>query len=271
MLAEVVGGFVTGSLALLADAAHMLTDVAGLALALLAIRIGERPASPQRTYGYLRLEILSALVNSVVLLLLTVYILYEAYQRFLEPVEIASTPMLIVASIGLAVNLASMRLLAGGSSDSLNVQGAYFEVLSDMLGSIGVIAASLIVMWTGWTLADPLIGAGIGVFIVPRTWTLMRQAVHILMEGSPAGMDLSAVEQALATLPGVAVVHDLHVWTITSGFDALSGHLVVRDVTAAFDTVRAARALLKERFAIEHVTLQVEDEQFRAEERVLQV
>lgn len=149
LIAEVVGAFVTGSLALLADAAHMLTDVGGLGLALLAIRFAARPATPQKTYGYLRAEILSALLNAVVLLLLTVYILFEAYERFSNPPEVLSWPMLIVAVIGLAVNLVSMRLLSGGSSASLNVQGAYFEVLSDMLGSLGVIVAALVIMWTG--------------------------------------------------------------------------------------------------------------------------
>lgn len=185
MVAEVVGGLVTGSLALLADAAHMLTDVGGLALALLAIRFAAREATPQRTYGYLRMEVLSALTNAVVLLLLTVYILFEAYQRFLSPPEILSGPMLVVAVIGLIVNLISMRLLAGGSSESVNVKGAYFEVLSDMLGSIGVIIAALLMMWKGWRLVDPIIGAGIGLFIVPRTWLLLKQVTHILMEGVP--------------------------------------------------------------------------------------
>ncbi|NGX97571.1 MAG: cation transporter, partial [Candidatus Afipia apatlaquensis] len=179
MIAEVVGALVTGSLALLADAAHMLTDVGGLALALLAIRFAAREATPQLTYGYLRTEVLSALTNAVVLLLLTVYILYEAYQRFLAPPEILSGPMLIVAAIGLVVNLISMRLLAGGSAESLNVKGAYLEVLGDMLGSVGVIVAALIIMWTGWRLADPIMGAGIGLFIVPRTWTLLKQVTHI--------------------------------------------------------------------------------------------
>ena len=179
MVAEIIGGLVTGSLALLADAAHMLTDVAGLALALLAIRFAAREATPQRTFGYLRMEVLSALANAIVLLLLTVYILYEAYQRFLSPPEVLSGPMLIVAAIGLVVNLISMWLLSAGSSESLNMKGAYFEVLGDMLGSIGVIAAALLMMWKGWRLADPIIGAGIGLFIVPRTWSFLKDVTHI--------------------------------------------------------------------------------------------
>lgn len=169
MTVEVIGGLWTGSLALIADAAHMLTDAGGLALALIAIRFAERPATPQKTYGYVRMEVLSALTNAVVLLLLTLYILYEAYQRFLDPPEIRGAPMLAVAAAGLVVNLVSMKLLSAGSSESLNVKGAYFEVLSDMLGSLGVLAAAAVVMLTGWTLVDPIIGAGIGLFIVPRT------------------------------------------------------------------------------------------------------
>jgi cobalt-zinc-cadmium efflux system protein len=271
MMAEVVGGLVTGSLALLADAAHMLTDVGGLALALMAIRFAAREATPQRTYGYLRMEVLSGLTNAVVLLLLTVYILYEAYQRFLAPPEVQSGPMLIVAAIGLVVNLISMRLLAGGSSESLNVKGAYFEVLSDMLGSIGVIAAALLMMWKGWILADPIIGAGIGLFIVPRTWTLLKQVAHILMEGTPPNVDLAILERKLLEIAGVTAVHDLHVWTVTSGFDAMSGHLVVADMSRGREALRNARRVMKADFGIDHVTIQIEDEPLRAEEAVLHV
>jgi len=271
MIAEVVGALVTGSLALLADAAHMLTDVGGLALALLAIRFAAREATPQLTYGYLRTEVLSALTNAVVLLLLTVYILYEAYQRFLAPPEILSGPMLIVAAIGLVVNLISMRLLAGGSAESLNVKGAYFEVLSDMLGSIGVIVASLLIMWKGWVLADPIMGAGIGLFIVPRTWTLLKQVTHILMEGTPPNVDLGTLERKLMEISGVTAVHDLHVWTVTSGFDAMSGHLVVADMSGGREALREARRMMKVDFGIEHVTVQIEDEAIRAEEAVLHV
>lgn len=263
MLAEVIGGLWTGSLALLADAAHMLTDAGGLALALVAIRFAEKPATPQRTYGYVRMEILSALANAVVLLLLTVYILYEAYDRFLEPPPILGGPMLAVAVVGLIVNLISMKLLAGGSSESLNVKGAYFEVLSDMLGSLGVIIAAVIVMATGWTLADPIVGAGIGLFIVPRTWILLKQAVHILMEGTPPEVDIALLEKSLLALPGVAAVHDLHVWTLTSGLDAMSAHIVVADMAQGRETLVAANRLLAKQFGLKHTTIQIEDKAIR--------
>ena len=271
LIAEVIGAFVTGSLALLADAAHMLTDVVGLGLALLAIRFAARPATPQKTYGYLRAEILSALLNAVVLLVLTIYILFEAYERFTNPPDVLSWPMLIVAVIGLAVNLVSMRLLSGGSSASLNVQGAYFEVLSDMLGSVGVIVAALVIMWTGWTLADPIIGALIGLFIVPRTWRLISQAVHILLEGVPPIVDLRLLETALKEIPGIKAVHDLHVWTITSGLDSMSGHIVVTDMGESPRVLRAVRETMKDKFGLEHVTVQIEDEKMRGQEPPSQI
>lgn len=271
MIAEVVGGLVTGSLALLADAAHMLTDVGGLALALLAIRFAARKATPQLTYGYLRTEVLSALTNALVLLLLTVYILYEAYQRFLAPPEILSTPMLIVAAIGLVVNLISMRLLAGGSSESLNVKGAYLEVLGDMLGSVGVIVAALIITLTGWRLADPIMGAGIGLFIVPRTWILLKQVTHILMEGTPPNVDLGLLERKLMEISGVNAVQDLHVWTVTSGLDAMSCHLVVVDISKGREILQQARSVMKDSFDIDHVTIQVDDSMLREQEAVLKV
>jgi len=263
---EVVGGLLTRSLALLADAAHMLTDVGGLALALIAIRFAERPATPQKTYGYVRMEVLAALANALVLLLLTIYILYEAWQRFLNPPEILSGPMLVVAVVGLVVNFASMKLLSAGSSESLNVKGAYFEVLADMLGSVGVLVAAAIVMFTGWKLADPLIGAGIGLFIVPRTWVLLKQVTHILMEGTPPRVDLALLERKLLSIAAVKAVHDLHVWTITSGVDAMSCHLEIADPRVASAVLATAREDLRRDFGITHVTIQIEDEALRASE-----
>ena len=263
MLIEVIGGLWTGSLALLADAAHMLTDAGGLALALVAIRFSEKPATPQKTYGYVRMEVLSALANSVVLLLLTIYIFYGAYERFIDPPEIMGGPMLIVAVIGLIVNLVSMKLLSAGSSESLNVKGAYFEVLGDMLGSLGVIVAAGVVMLTGWSLADPIIGAGIGLLILPRTWILLKQTIHILMEGTPPNIDLSLLQTKLLEISGVNAVHDLHVWTITSGLDSMSCHLVVADMTDARNALSAARKTMVEQFGLVHVTIQVEDQEMR--------
>ncbi len=271
MVVEVIGGLWTGSLALLADAAHMLTDAGGLALALIAIRFAERPATPQKTYGYVRMEVLSALTNAVVLLLLSIYILYEAYQRLLDPPQILGGPMLAVALVGLAVNLISMKLLAAGSSESLNVKGAYFEVLADMLGSLGVIVAAGIVMLTGWTLADPIIGAAIGLFIVPRTWMLLKQAIHILMEGTPPEVDIALLERKLLDIPGVTAVHDLHVWTITSGLDAMSCHLVVSDMAQARTTLVSANEAMKTGFGIAHATIQIEDRNLRVAEGELKL
>ncbi|MFE1597475.1 cation diffusion facilitator family transporter [Methylobacterium sp. ID0610] len=271
MLAEVVGGLLTGSLALLADAAHMVTDAGGLALSLLAIHYAGKAATPSKSFGYMRFEILAALANAVVLLGVTAYILYEAYRRFIEPTEILGWPMMLVALVGLGVNLVSMKLLASGSSESLNIKGAYFEVFSDMLGSVGVIVAALVVMGTGWRWVDPLVGAGIGLFIVPRTWRLLNEAIHILLEGTPPGIDLAEVTNSLGDIPGVQRVYDLHVWTLTSGFDAMSAHLVVADVSKGVQIIRAARALMKERFGIEHVTLQIEDVQLAAEAPELRV
>lgn len=261
MTAEVVGGILTGSLALLADAGHMMTDAAALGMALIAISFSARAATPQRSYGFYRLEILAALINAVVLLLISVYILYEAWQRLKHPPEVLGTPMLVVAAIGLVVNLISMRLLAGGSQQSLNVKGAYLEVMGDLLGSIGVIAASVIIMTTGWTLADPIIGAGIGLFIIPRTWTLLREAVHILMEGAPSRIDLTQLEQGMLGSAGVVAVHDMHVWTVTSGLDAISAHVTVQDLAEGDRILGDLQKILKERFDIEHTTIQLEGQQ----------
>ena len=259
LVVEVVGGLWTGSLALLADAAHMATDVGGLVMALVAVRFAERPATPQMTYGFVRTEVLSALVNAVVLLVVTVFVLREAWARLFAPVEILGGPMLAVAVAGLVVNLISMRMLHAGSKESLNLKGAYFEVLADMLGSVGVILAALVVMFTGWTIADPIIGAAIGLFIVPRTWILLKSALRILLEGAPAHVDSGLLRQRLIDVPGVVDVHDLHVWTLTSGLDAMSGHLVVDDMARAGEVLAAARDAMHEDFGITHATIQIED------------
>lgn len=258
LVAEVVGGLLTGSLALLADAGHMMTDVAGLSLALLAIWFGGRPATPERTYGYYRAEILAALANAIVLFGISFYILYEAYQRFLNPPKVASGWMLLVAAIGLAVNLVGMAILRSGAGESLNMKGAYFEVLSDMLTSIGVIAAGLIMWATGWYYADPLFSAGIGLFILPRTWKLLTDAVHVLLEGTPAGVNLAAVRETIGGTVGVAGVHDLHAWSLTSGMNALSVHVVLDDGADHGAVLAGVRRRIVEGFPIVHTTIQVE-------------
>ena len=260
LIAEVVGGLLTGSLALLADAGHMLTDVAGIGLALLAIRFGERPATPARTYGFYRVEILAALANAVVLIGISIYILYEAYERFKNPPKISTGPMLIVAAIGLGVNIAGMVLLKKGSQESLNMKGAYFEVLSDMLTSVGVIIAAVIMWATGWYYADPLISAGIGLFILPRTWVLLREAVGVLLEGTPADINLAAMREMVGRLPGVREMHDLHVWTLTSGVNAMSAHVVVMDDSLHSEVLSALHDTITRNFKISHVTVQLERE-----------
>jgi len=268
-IVEVVGGVLTNSLALLADAAHMLTDVGGLGLALFATWISQRPATPKKTYGYYRVEILAALTNAVVLFLLSFYILYEAYRRFQDPPEVQSLPMLAVAIVGLAVNLVGIYNLRRGSKESLNVQGAFLEVVSDTLGSIGVILASLIMFFTGWYYADPIFSVLIGLFILPRTWGLMKQAVNIILEGTPAHINLRAVQEAIRVTPGVADVHDLHVWTITSGMVALSTHVVLADGMSLKEGQKVLELLesqLKDRFGIDHTTIQIEVTD-RAEEK----
>ena len=260
-IVEVVGGFLTNSLALLADAGHMLTDVFGLGLALFAIWISQRPASPAKTYGYYRVEILAALANALILFWISFYILYEAYRRFQEPPEVNSLPMMIVAAVGLFVNLVGIYNLRRGSKESLNVQGAFLEVVSDTLGSLGVIIAGLIMYFTGWYYADPIFSVLIGLFILPRTWGLMTQAVNILLEGTPAHINLKAVEDAMRSIPGVAAVHDLHVWTITSGMDSLSAHIELADGIAlqtGQKILETLNAELKKNFGIEHTTIQVE-------------
>ena len=258
LVAEVVGGLMSGSLALLADAGHMLTDVGGLGLALFAIRFAQRPATPARTYGYYRVEILAAMANAVMLIGVSLYILVEAYERLKQPPAVASGAMLAVAGVGLVVNVAGLLLLRRGSGESLNLQGAYFEVLSDLLTSIGVIAAGVIMWTTSWYYADPLISAAIGLWIFPRTWRLLRQAVGILLEGTPSDVNPAALREAIAALPWVADVHDLHVWSLTSGVNAMSVHVVHTSAAGFDDVLRRVRDAANGNFKIRHVTVQVE-------------
>jgi cobalt-zinc-cadmium efflux system protein len=258
MVVEIIGALWTGSLALLADAGHMLTDVGALGMSLLAVQFAQKPPTSLNTYGYFRAEILAAMANGVVLFLVSGYILYEAFERVWDPPQILSGPMLVIAVLGFGVNLLGMRLLHHGARESLNIRGAYLEVLGDALGSVGVIVAAVVIQTTGFALADPLASAAIGLFILPRTWVLLRQALHILMEGVPSHLDVGQIETAMTMVPGVRAVHDLHIWTLTSGKEAMSSHVVVDDLTAGDRLLRELHKLLHERFGIEHTTIQLE-------------
>lgn len=259
LLAEVAGSFLTGSLALLSDAAHMLTDAAALAIALVAVWIARRPADRKRTWGYRRFEVLAAAFNASLLFLVALYILHEAWRRFRAPAEVQSLGMLAVAAAGLAVNWLSMRLLAGGSGQSLNMKGAYLEVWSDLLGSVAVILGAGVIWLTGWAWVDPALGVGIALWVLPRTWTLLGEATNVLLEGVPEGVDLDAIERAMLDTPGVRGVHDLHVWALSSGKVALSAHVEVEASLAREERLEdALGAMLGERFGITHATVQVE-------------
>ena len=260
LVAEVVGGIVTNSLALLSDAAHMFTDVTALAIALAALRIGRRPADMRRSYGYQRFEILAAAFNALLLFAAAGYIIIEAYRRFIEPPEVHAEGMLAVATLGLVVNLISMRLLAAGREDSLNVKGAYLEVWSDMLGSAGVILAAVAIRFTGWQWLDPAVAVAIGLWVLPRTWMLLKDSTHILLEGTPADVDVESVKSVIAGFPGVTDVHDLHVWTLTSSRHVLTAHVVIDGNAYARRLVKSISEELASRFRLSHTTLQLEDE-----------
>ncbi len=257
LLAELVGAYLTRSLALLSDAAHMFTDAAALAVSLAAIAQGKRAADKKRTFGYYRFEILAAAFNASLLFLVAMYILYEAYQRLQAPAEIQSLGMLVVATIGLAVNLICMRLLRAGSEESLNVKGAYLEVWSDMLGSIGVILAALTIYFTGWAWVDSLVAAAIGLWVLPRTWVLLKESINILLQGVPSGIDLASIEGELLALDGVEGIHDLHVWSLTSGKDVLSVHIVAKPDQDEGDLLAQIDRIIRG-FGISENTIQVE-------------
>ncbi|MDF1596333.1 MAG: cation diffusion facilitator family transporter [Acidimicrobiia bacterium] len=259
MVVEAVAGFLTGSLALISDAGHMATDALGLGMALAAIVAGDRAQTGNgRTYGLYRLEILAALANAVLLFAVAGYVIFEAVQRIQEPSEVLATPMLVVAVAGLAINLIGWRLLRSGAEESINVKGAYLEVLADLAGSVGVIVAALVMILTGWPYADPLFAALIGLFILPRAWKLGHQALRILVQAAPAGLDLDELRSDLASIPGVVDVHDLHVWTLTSEMDVATVHLMIGEGTEPHQVLDRARYLLEDRHDIAHATLQVE-------------
>jgi cobalt-zinc-cadmium efflux system protein len=257
MLAEVAGGFLSNSLALLADAGHMLADVAALGLSLFAFWAAQRPATPKRTYGFHRMEILAALANGATLVAIALLIFVEAYRRWAHPPQVRGGLMLAVACGGLVVNLASLLILHGGRAESLNVRGAWLHVATDTLGSVQAIAAGALISGLRWYWADPLASILIGILVIFSSWGLLRESVGVLMEGVPPNLELDEVAAVVAGVPGIRAVHDLHVWTITSGFVALSAHVVVPPETPE-DILWRVRAALHDRFGIEHSTIQVE-------------
>lgn len=260
LVAEIVGAFAFNSLALLSDAGHMLTDVAALVIALMAIRIGQRAPDDKRTFGYRRFEILAAAFNALMLFAVAIYVLIEAVQRFRTPEPVQSTGMLVVAVIGLVVNLVSMRILMSGKDASLNVKGAYLEVWADMLGSIGVIAGALVIRFTGWTLMDPIVAVGIGLWVLPRTWILLRDTINVLLEGVPGGLRLPEIRKAIGAVPGVTGVHDLHVWSMTTDDVNCTAHVEIAHPSHSDEVRSSVQAMLADRFDIEHCTIQTEAE-----------
>ncbi|WSJ01949.1 cation diffusion facilitator family transporter [Nocardia sp. NBC_01329] len=259
MLIELVVALTTGSLALLSDAAHMLTDVVGIAMALSAIMLARntRP-SYTRTFGYYRAEVIAALANAVLLFAVAGYVLVEALRRFGEPPEVPGGPVLAAGAIGLVANITAFLLLRRGAEESLNVRGAYLEVLADMVGSFGVLVSAAITLTTGWLYADMIVGVAIGLWVLPRTYLLARRSLRILFQHSPEELDVERVADELAAVPGVRDVHDLHVWTLTSGMEVASAHITTTGTDSGDEILRAAQRLLAERFHIQHATLQVE-------------
>jgi cobalt-zinc-cadmium efflux system protein len=273
---QIIAGVYIGSLALISDAGHMLIDVAGLVMALLAISFSQKPATPVRTYGFYRAEILASLLNSIFLILLSVFILFEGFQRIVHPTEVNGVPIIIVASAGFGINLLGIRLLSKVHiksrppdyreqkeynepfQENLNIQGAYLEVLADTIGSAGVIAAGIIIQTTEFYLADPLISIGIVALILPRTWLLLKKAIHILIEGTPLHLCHEEIKNSILNVKGVTGVFDLHIWTISSGIHALSAHVVIIDQNRSSSILQQINSILEKRFDITHATIQIE-------------
>jgi len=260
LAAEFAGALYTNSLALLADSGHMVTDVAALSLSLAASWFSTRRATPQKTFGFYRIEILAALMNGVFLILMALYIFYEAWDRLRNPAEVKAGWMLVVAIFGLLANLLSAYLLSRNHKENLNVRGAFFHVIGDAIGSVGAVIASLGILIWGYQMADPIISAIVGILILFSSWILIRDAVDILLEGTPAHVNIVNLQEQLKEIPGVSSVHDLHVWTLTSGMIAMSSHVVMADNDFNRGAVLAeVRALARERFKIDHTTVQIED------------
>lgn len=258
LVVEAVTGWLTGSLVLLADAGHMATDVAALLFALGGAWLATRPATASKTFGYHRFEILAALLNGVLLFGVSGFILVESARRFASPTDVASVPVIIVATLGLLANLAAAGVLWRGAGNGLNARAALLDMIGDTLASGGAVVAGLVMLTTGWRYADPLFAAAVGLLILPRTWLLIREAVDVLLEATPKGLQLAEVQQAITSVEDVESVHDLHVWTVTSGFVALSGHITVAETVDRDSMLAAIQRCLHERFDIDHVTLQVE-------------
>ncbi len=255
---EAVGGLLTGSLALLADAGHMLSDNMSLGLALLAIWLARKPVTFARTFGFQRAEILVALLNGATLVAIAIWIFVAAYGRFSDPPDVLGGWMLAVASVGLLVNLIAAAILWRGQSGSLNMRAAFRHVIADMLGSVGVIVAAVVILLTGWLYADPLLSVLVGVLVLASSWSILRESVEILLEATPAGIDARELGRRISTVEGVKDVHDLHVWTITSGFAALSAHVLVARGEDCHARRRQIEAMIAKDFGIEHTTLQVD-------------
>ncbi|WP_139489401.1 cation diffusion facilitator family transporter [Brevibacillus dissolubilis] len=260
LIVEVVGGFMTNSLALLSDAGHMLSDSSALFLSLMAMYFASRKPSKEKTFGFYRFEILAALINGVTLVLVSLYIFYEAWERIWAPQEVASLTMVGIATVGLIANIVVAFVLMGGDvKNNINMRSAFLHVLGDLLGSVGAIVAGLLMWAYGWYIADPIISIIVGVLVLTSAWRVTKDSVHVLMEGVPSNIDTNKVSAALAGVAGVKEVHDLHIWTVTSGFDSLTCHLQVEDGVTSYGVLNQALKVLKQDFGITHATIQIED------------
>ncbi|MCF6093036.1 cation diffusion facilitator family transporter [Microaerobacter geothermalis] len=267
MIAEIIGGILSNSLALLSDAGHMFSDAFSLALSLIAIRFTTKPPTPQRTYGFYRFEILAAFINGVTLAVIAVYIYFEAYQRIISPPEVQGNTMLLIAFIGLLANIAAAWVLTrGNTAENLNMRSAFLHVLGDMLGSIGAIAAGLLIMFFDWYIADPVISIIVATLILFSGWRVTKESVHILIEGSPKHIDVNELNDKLHTIKGVVSIHDLHLWTITSGMESLSCHIVIDPDADPQQILLASKKLIHDAYGIDHVTLQLETEDLKIHE-----
>lgn len=271
MVMEFVGGLLTNSLALLSDSGHMLSDTSSLALSLFAMWIAARPPSTSKTYGFYRFEILAALFNGLSLFVIAGFIIWEAYDRFFAPPDVSSGYMMLIALIGLVANLASAWVLMrqGDVKDNVNLRSAYLHILGDAIGSVGAILAGLLIYFFSWNIADPIISVVVALLILKSAWGVIDQTIHVLMEGTPATIDASEVADALRSIPGVKSVHDLHIWTITSGLDSLSCHIVIENESISQQILQTAIGLSEDKFSIQHTTLQIETDNLKHAELVV--